>query len=594
MMSEKTKNVGFSTSIKYLVRQLGLRQLSSMILAIIAMVGVGYFTSLPALYVGDIVDVVIKNPSANFALISPLLTLIAGCLLAKEVLTVIRKYVVERVATNLERDEFVQLVSKLLSQHMASVQKEKIGGLNVRIHRSIEGIVSLMKQLFLEFFPTIITAMIAMYFAFIGHWVIGSVMVGVLILGTVITIIQVSSQDGIRRNLLAVKENVGAKLTELLGAFDYVRAVGMQGREIKVMRDIAENFRKTEFTHHKWMMSFDAFKNFLESLGFVLVIGVGAWLASKGKITPGEVLMFGVLYRSVSAPLQSLHRIIDHGHEATIKVGQLIDLINRPADPGLVGRLQPRESQTLIKAKNLCMTYFSPDKGKEKHALQDISLEILQGQRIGIAGPSGSGKSTFIRTILGLNYAYEGDFEIAGVSVKEMDKAALAKMISYVPQSPFVMAGTLRDNVLYGAHEENISDDCIWRALEKAQLSDRAKELNGGLDYIMQEGGRDFSGGERQRLMLARLFVKNSKIAILDEATSALDNENDFLIQKELSRLSKDMSVLTIAHRLSTLKWTDHILVFDKGHIVQQGSYAMLAEQEGMFKYLIDKQDVGS
>ena len=202
---------------------------------------------------------------------------------------------------------------------------------------------------------------------------------------------------------------------------------------------------------------------------------------------------------------------------------------------------------------------------------------------LGIAGPSGCGKSSLIKAVCKLEN-YEGNIWVAGKDLKQFSRKELSRMIALVPQSPFLIAGTIYENICYGL--ENLPDrQQAEAAIQKVCLSEFVGSLPDGMDTFIAEGGGNLSGGQRQRIAIARIFLRKPKILILDEATSALDNTSERLIQSAIEQLIRDerMTVISIAHRLTTLKNADQIIVMDQGEIVQSGSYEELIRQEGIF-----------
>lgn len=585
------KPTSFCSALGYLFSRLNRRHAFTLIIALFAMFAVGVLANQPAVIVGHILDHVLNGSVADFYDILPALILISAALLGKEVLTILRKYLIERMATALEKEEFTRLIGHLLSVNIQTLGQNKIGGMTIRIHRSIEGIIRLLKLSFLEFVPTLATAVVALVMVVDRHWSLSVIMLVVIGTGTILTIAQIASQKGIRLHLFKVKENMGGHLTELLGGIDYVRAAGMRKKETAHAEDLAEELHTQEFRHHKWMMGFDAAKQITESAGFVAVITVGTLLALKGTITAGDVLTLTVLYRAVTMPLQNLHRIIDEGHEAVLKVGELKTMHELARDSGLSGTapLIKSSQAPFIEAKDLCIDYYLDDQTRHQ-ALKNLNLTIVQGERIGIAGLSGSGKSTFIKCLLGLIPDYQGALIVQGTEMHELDKQDLAKIISYAPQRPFLLAGNVKDNLLYG-DDMCHRDDQLWQALASTKMDDRIKSLPQQLAGSIREQGRNLSGGEQQRLMLARTLLKSSELLIFDEASSALDAETDRFVQQTIAKKTKGRTVLTIAHRLGTLRWTDRILVFKDGKIIQNGTYDALAAQDGEFKNLLHHQD---
>ena len=223
--------------------------------------------------------------------------------------------------------------------------------------------------------------------------------------------------------------------------------------------------------------------------------------------------------------------------------------------------------------------FFRYKKDSDNYVLKGISLKIPGNQMTAIVGPSGAGKSTLIDILMGLNLPERGSVLVDNKLLKEEVVLSLRQSISYVPQDPFLFNGSVRDNLLMVKPEA--SEGEIWKALEFAIADQFIKDLPQGLDTVIGDRGTKISGGERQRLVLARAILKQPSVLILDEATSALDTSNENKIKESIERLKGKMTIIVIAHRLSTIGSADQVIVLEKGEIIQKGKFNQLAQQEG-------------
>ena len=219
----------------------------------------------------------------------------------------------------------------------------------------------------------------------------------------------------------------------------------------------------------------------------------------------------------------------------------------------------------------------------EEAVLTDINLSVDKGCFLGIAGPSGCGKSSLIKTICKLEKA-SGKVYIDGKDINGLSRKEITDIIALVPQNPFLIAGTLYENICYGLEDEPTLAE-INEAIKKANLYDFINSLPDKLYTMIAEHGNNLSGGQKQRIAIARIFLRKPKILVLDEATSALDNTSEKLIQNEIEKLKEEnqMTIISIAHRLTTLKNCDNIIVVDHGRIIQSGRYDRLLETDGIF-----------
>ncbi len=221
-------------------------------------------------------------------------------------------------------------------------------------------------------------------------------------------------------------------------------------------------------------------------------------------------------------------------------------------------------------------------------ALQDVTFTIKENEKIGIIGYSGAGKSTLIKLLRGIYKATSGEIHLGGIRLEEIDLKFLTESISEVSQTIPLFHRSIRENVAYGCSK--VTDDKIWHILERAQFADYVRKLPQGLDTVIGVKGGKLSGGERARLAIARAFLKDSKIIILDEATASLDSESEALIQKGFDELMKGRTVIAIAHRLSTLRTMDRILMLEKGRIVANGSHNALLQTNEPYTRLWNMQ----
>lgn len=595
---------GISDAYKWLYgalsRQPASRGLPATAVALAAIAGEGSLASLPAVLLGDIVDIVGAGGDVATATERawPLFSLIALSLVGKEGCTIVRKFIIERQSTALQKGAFLEQAHHLLSVRVDALQDRRVGDLAVRLDKSVEGLMKLTKMTFMEGLPNLMTAGVALSLAYNAHWSVGAAMAVAVTMGGLVTTVQVKSQEGVRISLNEQKSHLGGSVAEMLGNLPYIRASGMRRAEELRLEDGAEALRKTEFLHHKYMMTFHGAKDLIEGLGFAAVVAVAISLALRGEITSGDILTLAMLYTKAAQPLTKMHGVIDGMHESVIKIGALSAVRGLPNDPGLGGKLQPMNGTNRpLQAIDLSVTLKRKGMGSSKstRVLNNLCLDLERGTVIGLAGTSGSGKSTLLKVALGLIPDYEGSMMLFGGEMRDLDKIRLSQHIAYAQQEPFVLTGTLRENLIltqpFGVDDRlDLDDKSLWKALERSCLGPTDYEWAQGLDTHIHEAGRNLSGGQRQRLALARIFLqRNAELIVLDEATSALDNATESRVIEEMHAHAAAMgrTVVMVAHRLTTLRGANRVLVMDEGRIVQDGSYTSLSEKDGVFRDLL-------
>jgi ATP-binding cassette subfamily B protein len=298
----------------------------------------------------------------------------------------------------------------------------------------------------------------------------------------------------------------------------------------------------------------------------------------------------------IITPLREVHRILDEAHESSLQVADLLSMLAEPIDQSFDDRQaeQPCLSTDipLVEAKDLRMDYGI--NGKRVRALDGVSLSIRQGEVIGVAGLSGSGKSTLLRALLRLTHPSGGTLRIGGVPISAVSRETIGRLVGFVSQTPFLFSGTIAENIAYDCPGASLEE--IKRAASLARIDQEVVAMPGGYESRVSERGQNLSGGQRQRLALARIFLKNPPILILDEATAALDNLNEHAVLEALGDAMTGRTVIIVAHRLSTLRDTDRIYVFDAGHIVEEGHFDQLVRNGGLFARLahgtLDQSDL--
>jgi ATP-binding cassette subfamily B protein len=222
--------------------------------------------------------------------------------------------------------------------------------------------------------------------------------------------------------------------------------------------------------------------------------------------------------------------------------------------------------------------------GVDDPVVRDVDFEVGGGETAALVGPTGAGKSTVLKLLLRMYDVDEGAIRIDGQDVRDVTRASLRSAMAYVSQEPFMFYGTIRENITYGSFDA--TDEAVVEAARAAEAHEFITSLPDGYDTEIGERGVKLSGGQRQRLSIARAILKDPDILILDEATSNVDTETEMLIQRSLDRLAADRTTLVIAHRLSTVKDADQILVLEAGEIVERGTHEALLEREGLYAHL--------
>ena len=537
------------------------------------------------LAIGYLTDSVLAGEHVAFWSVVPILIAILLVNVVNEVIKVIRRLIVEDTATQAEKNARQKAATSLLLAPLSYFRSHMTGNIHGRLNRSLEGTVKLIKLLFMDFAPAVTTGVAAIVTIFLQLPVLVACLVVLVIpIGTFIVLRQISTQKGIRVELMETKADLDGTMVELLGGIETIRALDSAQAESARIQSCSEQLRKKEMRHHKAMAFYDCLKFINEAVFSVIVIGTSVLLASQQIITIGTVLTAYLCFTQLTGPLRELHRILDEFSECTVLAADYFQMVDIPLDFSYQGQTVAQDVALPSNEIEIRHVHFAYPEKNDQAILHDISLSIPAGKFIGIAGPRGCGKSTLIKIIDKLEKA-DGEVCLGGVALSQLSRRNIAEHVAVVPQTPFLIADTVYHNICYGMERE-VSLDEVKEAARRANIASDIEKMPDGYQFMLSEGGRNLSGGQRQRIALARIFLRKPKILILDEATSALDNTSEKWIQQEIEKLKEECgtTILSIAHRLSTLQNCDEIIVMDKGEIVERGTFRELEGRPGIFR----------
>lgn len=579
---------GLRQILRKIYQLLDFRQKRNFVFIIIIMIVSAGLTQLTPKAVGQLTDDILVGDQVDFFRVIPFLIFILIVNVANELIKILRRVMVEDTATRTEKKARGIVIQSLLKAPLSYFKKNMTGNIHGRLNRCLEGTVKLEKLLFMDFAPAIFNSIAAIVVIFTTlPAILALPMLLVIPIGTAIVFRQISTQRGIRVELLETKSAMDGTVVELLNGIEVIRITDSVGREAKRFDGRSEFLRQKEMKHHLQMAKYDSLKFINEAVFTVLMIGISTWLATRGIITVGSVLTAYLCFAQLIKPLEELHRILDELSECMVLAEDFFRMVELPADFSYLpvaaekncAEKEEKKENVVINIRNLRFSYED-----DKTVLDGINLNIRRGMFLGIAGPSGCGKSSLIKAICKLEPA-EGSIRINGREMSSLSRQDIAGMIALVPQNPFLIAGTIYENICYGTDKE-VSEAEVEEAAKKACIYDFINSLPEKFNTQIAEGGGNLSGGQKQRIAIARIFLRRPEIVILDEATSALDNTSERYIQREIERMKEQdgVTVLSIAHRLTTLENCDEILVFDQGHICQRGKYEELIGQKGLFR----------
>lgn len=435
-------------------------------------------------------------------------------------------------------------------------------------------------------FSSLVGVGFLVWYALTKHWALVPIfLIGVVVLGGMTSVLSRSVKE-LQRSLIRQNRQMSGTITESLRNIELVKSLGLTYPEIRRLRLHTEEIYRLEMAKVKKIRML----SFLQGSVLILlkqsILFMLLWLIFKDILTTGELISMQFISTGIIGPLQDLSGIILSFREAEASLQLFEELMQKkpefsPEEPVEIGLIEKFEF------KNVSFTHRNSD----VKAIDSISFKASLGDTLAFVGPSGSGKSTLVKLLVGLYTPSEGDILYDNVSIRDLRYNRIRRQLGFVTQDTQLFSGTIRDNLTFV--KPDATDEELYDALKKAsavQLLAQSK----GLDAVLGENGRKLSGGEKQRLSIARALIRKPRMLIFDEATSALDSITERQITQTVREISMDRQQITIAiaHRLSTIMHSDTIYVLERGKIVEKGSHAQLLELNGLY-YAMWRQQIG-
>ncbi len=494
--------------------------------------------------------------------------------------TYLMNYVGQRIVTNLREKLYAHIIDLPLSyfhkQHTGILMSRIINDVNL-IREAVSGAVTgALCDAFTIMGLTIVIFLRDFKLALITMVVFPLAISPIIKIGRRLRRISTSSQE--------TMGELSSLMQEAFTGTRIVKAFGMEGHE-------KARFEESNNRLFRWYMRAigistisSPLMELLGGMGAAFVIWYGGYQVINGVSTPGNFFSFlaamFMLYRPIKR-LSTINNIIQQGVAAAIRVFDILDQIPEQKEKGIKELL---DFSNKIEYRHVYFRYET----NESWVLKGVNLTIHAGEVVALVGPSGAGKTTIVNLLPRFYEVGKGNILIDGHDIREVGLKSLRGQVALVTQDTILFNGTVRDNICYGCPD--CTEEALIAAAEAAYALDFIEKIPQGFDTILGERGVRLSGGEQQRICIARAILKDAPILILDEATSFLDTESERIVQKALENLLKGRTALIIAHRLSTIHRADKIVVVSDGHIVEQGCHELLLARGGLYRRLYEMQ----
>lgn len=557
-------------------------RLGLLLAGVSSLISTGFFLAFPQL-VSRMLDASIFQ-QGNLAQIDRYTLLLVLVFAGQAVFSGLQSYLFARSGEGVVADLRRHLFSHLLSLSPRFFENHKTGDITSRLTSDVATVQGVVSNALVQLFTTPLMFAATLSILFWTNWKLSSFILAVvpvvilvaIVLGRIIRRLSKAFQDKVAEANARAEESIsGIRVVqsftaEKLEAERYSQLIGESYRTALRRALVSSG------------LSGVVFFTIFSALG--LIFWYGGRLVSLGEITPGQLVSFILYAFNVAASVGTLAGIWSQVQSALGASSRIFELLDTPPDlkepehPHLLTAVRGE-----VRLENLHFAY--DDRGE---VLRGVSLTAHPGQVVALVGPSGAGKSSLIALIPRFYDLTQGRITLDGVDIRQLRLQDLRRHIALVPQETLLFSGSIEDNIRYGNPQANQAE--VIEAANAANAHAFIQDFPQGYQTLVGERGVKLSGGQRQRIAIARALLKNPRILILDEATSSLDSESEALVQEALDKLMQGRTTFVIAHRLSTVRNADQIVVLDKGQVVQQGTHEELLAQGGLYKDLYELQ----
>ena len=553
---------------------------ASLVLATVYVVMTLYIPIL----VGNAIDCIVDTGRVDFPAMKIFLWQVVACSLIAAVSQWIMNQVNNRMTYRVTRDIRDEAFRHIQVLPLSYLDAHPQGDVVSRVISDVDTFADGLLMGFTQLFTGVMTILGTLLFMLRLHWGIALVVIFVTPLSLVVAnFIATRTYSMFRLQTVTRGEQTGL-IDETIGQIKVVQAFGHQAESLEQFDEVNERLKRCSLRAIFFSSLTNPCTRFVNSVVYALVGLTGALAAIAGGITVGNLTSFLNYANQYTKPFNEISGVITELQNALACAGRVFELIEAPArSPEPENPQRPQEVKGKVEIKDLRFSY-----APEKPLIDDFQLSVEPGQRVAIVGPTGCGKTTFINLLMRFYDPQGGEIRLDGVNTRDMNRGELRRCVGMVLQDTWLKAGTIRENITMG--KPDATQEQVVAAAKQAHALSFIMRLPQGYDTVIGESGGALSQGQKQLLCIARVMLCLPPMLFLDEATSSIDTRTEIRIQKAFNTMMEGRTSFIVAHRLSTIREADVILVMREGHIVEQGTHDELLRRNGFYAQLYQSQ----
>jgi ATP-binding cassette, subfamily B, bacterial HlyB/CyaB len=500
-------------------------------------------------------------------------------------LSATRTYLLDYLSNRLDLTMIGGFINHALTLPLKFFESRRVGDILTRVQENQKIQRFLVSQVLLSWL-NLVSGFVYLGLMLYYNWQLTVLILGLIPPIVMLTLVATPLLRRLSRERFNATADQNSSLVEMMTGISTVKAAAAEKEFRWRWEDLLTHQINVQFKGQKLAINLELLSGLINTIGGTVLLWYGATLVIQGQLTIGQYVAFNMMKGNIISPVITLVGLWDELQEVLISVERLNDVLEaEPEENAAASTFVIPQLKGSVRFDNVTFRYETEE---ERNILQNISFEIQPGQTIAIVGRSGSGKSTLVKLLQGLYYPTSGHIWIDDHDIEKISPPSLRSQLGVVPQECFLFSGTILENITLYRPEFTLEQVIEVAKLAEAHSFIQAMPL--GYNTKVGERGTNLSGGQRQRIAIARALLGEPRILILDEATSSLDTESERRFQRNLISLSRYRTTIVIAHRLSTVRNADCILVLDRGLLVEKGNHQELITQQGLYYYLAQQQ----